>query len=79
MDTTTDTGSHFGGQVAARLKAAGYTLRDVSAATDIPLTTLHRRLRSQSMAFTLGELTRIAALLGTSASALVSAFEEQAA
>ena len=66
---------HFGEQVAARFTERGLTLRDVSDATGIPLTTLHRRLRSESMAFTLGELTRIATLLGTTAGRIVTEYE----
>lgn len=69
---------HFGEMVAAHLTAAGMTLRDVSALADIPLATLHRRLRSQSMSFTLGELDRIARALGTTASALVGEWEAAA-
>lgn len=69
---------HFGEEVAARIKAHGLTYRDVSQATGIPLTTLHRRLTAESMAFTLAELARIAHLLGTTAGAIVTEFEAAA-
>ena len=70
---------HFGQHVSSLLADRGISLREAAAQTDIPLSTLHRRLRSQSMTFTLGELTRVAALLDTTAGTLVSAFEDAAA
>jgi hypothetical protein len=70
---------HFGEYVAGRITTQGGTLRSVSEDTGIPLTTLHRRLRSQDMSFTLGELTRIADLLGTTAGVLVTEFESKGA
>lgn len=80
MDLTpTHETQDFGAQVSALIKGRGLTLREVSAAADIPLATLHRRLRSQSMRFTLGELARLAAVLGTTAGAIVTEFEKQAA
>ncbi len=66
---------HFGEQVQARFTERNLTLREVTEATGIPLTTLHRKLRSESMAFTLGELTRIATLLGTTAGRIVTEYE----
>jgi len=66
---------HFGAEVAARIKANGYTLREVAEGAEIPLSTLHRRLGTESMSFTLGELSRIAALLNTTAGAIVTEFE----
>lgn len=69
---------HFGEQVAARITAQGYSLRAAAEATDIPWSTLQRRLRSESLSFTLGELTRIAELLGTTAGAIVSEYERAA-
>lgn len=70
---------HFGEQVAALIQEQGLTLRDASEQAAIPLTTLHRRLNAESLSFTLGELTRLAAVLGTTASALVSQYEGNAA
>lgn len=67
--------THFGEAVAARIVAKGLSLRNVADQTGIPLTTLHRRIRSASMSFTLGELTRIAALLDTTAGTIVLEFE----
>ena len=78
MDTPPTRTEHFGDQVAARIEASGLSIRAVSEATGIPLTTLHRRLRAESMSFTLGELTRIASLLGTTAGAIVTDFERAA-
>lgn len=69
---------HFGDQVAARIQSQGLTLRAVSDATGIPLTTLHRRLKTEDMSFTVGELSRIADLLGTTAGAIVTEFEAAA-
>ena len=62
-----------------RIQARGLTLREVAESTGIPLTTLHRRLRTESMGFKLGELSRIAELLGTTAGAIVTEFERGAA
>jgi predicted transcriptional regulator len=69
---------HFGEQVAELIAARGLSLRDVSDAADIPLTTLHRRLKAEHMAFNLGELHRIAVTLGTTAGAIVTDWEAAA-
>lgn len=69
---------HFGAEVAARIKAAGLTYDDVTEATGIPKATLSRRLNDPGMSFTLGELSRIAALLNTTAGAIVTEFEAAA-
>jgi len=69
---------HFGAEVAGRIKAKGLTLREVADGADIPLSTLHRRLGAESMSFTLGELSRIALLLNTTAGAIVTEYEAAA-
>jgi predicted transcriptional regulator len=69
---------HFGEQVAALIAARGLTLREVSVAAGIPLTTLHRRLNSAHPAFNLGELHSVARILGTSAGAIVTEWETAA-
>lgn len=73
------TGSrHFGAEVAARIKAAGLTYSDVYEGAGIPPATLSRRLNDPGLSFTLGELTRIANLLDTTAGAIVTEFEAAA-
>jgi len=72
-------GRHFGAQVEARIQAAGLTLREVEAQAGVPLATLHRYLKSPDMAFRLGELARVAEVLGTTAGAIVTEFEQAAA
>ena len=79
MAHTTHTENTLGAHVAALIQQRGYTLREFAEATDIPLVTLHRRLRSQSVRFTYSELARAAAALGTTAGAIITAFEEKAA
>jgi predicted transcriptional regulator len=69
---------HFGGEVEARIAARGMTLREVSDGAGIPLATLHRKLKSPGMDFTLAQLTAIAELLGTTAGVIVSEFEAAA-
>lgn len=56
--------------VSGRLKDSGFTYRAVSDATGIPLSTLHRRLAG-THGFYLGEMARIAHLLGTNITAIV--------
>lgn len=66
---------HFGEYIAGRLAGHG-DLRELAAATRIPLTTLHRRLHSANMDdFKLGELVSIADLLGITTGALVTEYE----
>ena len=65
---------HFGEQMAAKISERG-PLRSCSEATGIPLTTLHRRLKSRTVDFTLGELLALAEYLSTTASALVVGYE----
>lgn len=69
---------HFGEEVEARIVAQGLTLREVSDGARIPLATLHRKLKSPDMDFTLAQLARIAELLGTTAGVIVSEFEAAA-
>lgn len=79
MDTNRSTEQHhFGEQVEALIAAKGLSIRGVAEATGIPLTTLHRKLRFEAMAFTVGELLRIADVLGTTAGAIVTDFEAAA-
>jgi transcriptional regulator with XRE-family HTH domain len=63
--------------VAARLEAAGITQRAAADATQIPLTTLNRRL-SGATPFNYGELAAVALLLGTTPSELAAAAEAAA-
>lgn len=76
MQTNENATPHFGAAVSARIKDRRLTLREVAAAADIPLTTLHRRLRAEYMGFTYGELSRLSRVLGTTAGALVTEFEK---
>jgi transcriptional regulator with XRE-family HTH domain len=70
--------SHFGAEVAARIKAAGLTYDDVCEGARIPKATLSRRLNDPTPSFNVGELHRIAALLGTTAGAILSDIENAA-
>lgn len=66
--------SRIVGEVVARkLETAGISLRDAALRAGIPLTTLHRRVRGS--AFTTDELVALAALLDTTASALIAEAE----
>lgn len=62
----------FGEQVAARIEQQGKSLRSVAEAAGIPWSTFQRRVRSQSMSFTLGELTSVAEVLGITPSELIT-------
>jgi predicted transcriptional regulator len=70
---------HFGAQVEALIKAKGLALRDASDVALIPLATLHRRLKDPEMSFTLGELTRLAKALDTTAGSIITDWERRAA
>lgn len=69
---------HFGAEVEARIKASGLTYREIQDETGIPLATLNRYLKSPDMTFRLGELSRLAVLLGTTAGAIITEFEDAA-
>jgi uncharacterized protein YjgD (DUF1641 family) len=78
MSQITTQDRHFGAQVEARIKASGLVLREVSESARIPLATLHRRLKDPEMSFALGELSRLAKVLGTTAGEIVTEFERAA-
>lgn len=53
----------------------GLTLRDVSDATAIPLTSLHRRLRSDPNLFRVNEIVALAALFQLTPAVLIAQAE----
>lgn len=67
--------------VEGHIATHGLTLRDVSARTGIPLTTLHRRLHSPDIdsGFRVQELDSLARLFGTTPAELLSQQSETSA
>jgi hypothetical protein len=61
--------------ISGHIEDRGLTLRQVSDATSIPLTTLHRRLRADTDHFRVNELAALAALFGIAPSALLTESE----
>lgn len=76
MEHKPPTNSHLGEVVAEALNQSNITLRQASERTSIPLTTLHRRIRSGS-GFTLAETVALAGLLDVAASELVARAERR--
>jgi len=61
--------------ISGHIAHRGLTLREVSDATSIPLTTLHRRLNADADHFRVNELASLATLFGIAPSALLTEAE----
>jgi lambda repressor-like predicted transcriptional regulator len=70
MEATTTARTGLGGVISDLMEDGEMSLRDLSTASSVPLTTLHRRL-SAPETFTLKELRSIATALGVTANDLI--------